>query len=178
MNLEDFKLIRLTQEYIIKSFDCGDEDLNDFLFNDAKNYQKELLAVTYILESDTDTVAFFSLLNDKITFEIEAKKNKSFWNRFNRNIPNQKRTTKGYPAIKIGRLAVNRAYKGKNIGTLIIDYLKELFIENNRTGCKFITLDAYKGSLKFYEKNDFKYLTNEDEMEETRLMFFNLSDMF
>lgn len=178
MNLEDFKLIRLSQDYAIKPFDCGDNDLNDFLFNDAKKYQKELLAVTYILESDTETVAFFSLLNDKITFEVEAKKNKSFWNRFNRNIPNSKRTSKGYPAMKIGRLAVSNTYKGKEIGTLIIDYLKGLFIDNNRTGCKFIALDAYKASLKFYEKNDFKYLTNEDEFEETRLMFFNLSDMF
>lgn len=58
MNLSDFRLIRLTQEYEIKPFDCGDSDLNDFLFNDSKNYQKELLAVTYIIESDLETVAF------------------------------------------------------------------------------------------------------------------------
>jgi hypothetical protein len=88
MNIQDFRLVRLTQEFVIKPFDCGDTDLNDFLFNDSKKYQEELLAVTYILESDTDTVAFFSLLNDKINFEIEARNNKSFWNRFNRNIPN------------------------------------------------------------------------------------------
>ena len=79
--------------------------------------------------------------------------------------------------MKIGRLAVNNTYKGKEIGTLILDFLKSLFVNNNRTGCKFIALDAYRGSLKFYEKNDFKYLTNEDEFEETRLMFFNLSDI-
>jgi GNAT superfamily N-acetyltransferase len=176
MNIQDFRLVRLTQEFVIKPFDCGDTDLNDFLFNDSKKYQEELLAVTYILESDTDTVAFFSLLNDKINFEIDARNNKSFWNRFNRNIPNQKRS-RSYPAMKIGRLAVNDSYKGQNIGRFVLDYLKELFIENNRTGCKFITVDGYRASLKFYEKNDFKYLTTEDEFEDTRLMFFNLSDM-
>jgi GNAT superfamily N-acetyltransferase len=79
--------------------------------------------------------------------------------------------------MKIGRLAVNDSYKGQNIGRFVLDYLKELFIENNRTGCKFITVDGYRASLKFYEKNDFKYLTTEDEFEDTRLMFFNLSDM-
>jgi predicted GNAT family N-acyltransferase len=130
------------------------------------------------LESDLETVAFFSLLNDKITFEIEANKNKSLWNRINRKVPNSKRSTKGYPAMKIGRLAVNINYKGNNIGTLILDYLKGLFIENNRTGCKFITLDAYKESLDFYSKNEFKFLTIEDELEETRLMYFNLSNLF
>jgi hypothetical protein len=178
MNLNNYQLIRLTDNYTIKPFDCGNTDLNEFLNNDAKNYQKELLTVTYILESDLETVAFFSLLNDKITFEIEANKNKSLWNRINRKVPNSKRSTKGYPAMKIVRLAVNINYKGNNIGTLILDYLKGLFIENNRTGCKFITLDAYKESLDFYSKNEFKFLTIEDELEETRLMYFNLSNLF
>lgn len=31
-------------------FDCGDEDLNDFILNEAKLYRKELLAVSYVLE--------------------------------------------------------------------------------------------------------------------------------
>ena len=79
--------------------------------------------------------------------------------------------------MKIGRLAVNNSYKGQNIGRFVLDYVKGLFIDNNRTGCKFITVDGYKASLKFYEKNDLKYLTSEDELDETRLMFFNLSDI-
>ncbi len=179
MNFSDFKLIRLSSDLEIKPFNCGDSDLNDFLYNDSKDYQKELLAVTYIIESDMETVAFFSLLNDKITFEIETKSDKTFWNKFNRkNIPNPKRTTKGYPAMKIGRLAVNNNFKSQNIGSLIIDYLKGLFIDNNRTGCKFITVDGYRASLKFYERNGFKFLTELDENEETRLMFFNLTDLF
>jgi hypothetical protein len=43
---------------------------------------------------------------------------------------------KSSPAMKIGRLGVSEKYKGAGIGTMIIDYLKELFISNNRTGCK------------------------------------------
>ncbi len=30
------ELIQLTQDYDLKPFDCGDADLNGFLFNDAK----------------------------------------------------------------------------------------------------------------------------------------------
>jgi hypothetical protein len=33
----------------IKSFDCGDADLNDFLFSDAKNYLRSMMALTYLL---------------------------------------------------------------------------------------------------------------------------------
>jgi hypothetical protein len=55
--------------------------------------------------------------------------------------------------------------------------LKDLFVTNNRTGCRFITVDAYKDSLKFYEKNGFKYLTTTDINADTRLMFFDLKQL-
>jgi GNAT superfamily N-acetyltransferase len=77
--------------------------------------------------------------------------------------------------MKIGRLAICKEYKGNKIGTAILDYIKAWFVDNNRTGCKFITVDAYNQSLKFYEKNEFKYLTEEDKNKDTRLMYFDLS---
>ena len=76
--------------------------------------------------------------------------------------------------MKIGRLAVSADYQKNHFGTAILDYLKEWFVDNNRTGCKFITVDAYRQSLKFYENNGFKYFTNEDINEDTRTMYFDL----
>lgn len=76
--------------------------------------------------------------------------------------------------MKIGRLAVNVDFQGQGLGKIILDYLKQLFIENNRTGCKFITVDAYSQSLHFYEKNGFEYLTAKDAGDDTRLMYFDL----
>jgi len=172
--LEGLKLIRLESDHPIKPFDCGDPDLNDFFINDSKNYQKELLTVTYVIESGTETVAFFSLLNDKISYE--EKFSKADWRRFQKIMPHPKRH-RSFPAMKVGRLGVTETYKGKKIGTVILDYLKQLFIENNRTGCRFITVDAYRQSLKFYENNEFKYLSIEDEQQDTRLMYFDLSKL-
>ena len=165
-------LIKLTSETIIKPFDCEDDDLNDFFINDSKKYLKELLAVTYILENDIDSVAFFSLLNDKIT--IENADSKRSWRRvFHSNMPVGKKYN-SYPAVKLGRLGVSKKYKGQGIGTEILDYIKELFITNNRTGCRYITVDAYRNSLSFYEKNNFKYMTILDQNSDTRLMYFDL----
>ena len=78
------------------------------------------------------------------------------------------------PAIKIGRLAVNNGFQDQKIGNFIIDYLKGWFIDNNKTGCKFITVDAYRKSLGFYEKCGFVYLTSKDKNSDTRLMYFDL----
>ena len=64
--MSDYTLKRLEPDSVRKHFDCGDEDLNDFFLNDSKSYSRQLLAVTYALESKDETVAFFSVLNDSI----------------------------------------------------------------------------------------------------------------
>lgn len=55
-----------------------------------------------------------------------------------------------------------------------MDSIKGGQIENVLSGCRYITVDAYKQSLKYYEKNGFKYITINDENEDTRLMYFDL----
>jgi GNAT superfamily N-acetyltransferase len=140
--------------------------------SDAKNYQDELLAVTYLLLDADNIVAFFSLLNDRISISDVDSNRK--WAKYFRDIMPQGKRFKSYPAMKIGRLAVSENYKGLGIGTMIIDYLKQLFISNNRTGCKYITVDAYRQSLSFYEKNGFNYLIESDKANLTRLMYFDL----
>jgi hypothetical protein len=62
MAVEDFKLVRLSKDHTILPFDCDDKDLNEFLLEDAKSYQSQLLAVTYLLESENNTVAFLVYL--------------------------------------------------------------------------------------------------------------------
>lgn len=167
---EGSTLIRLTSDYQFKPFDCGDTDLNDFFLNDSKSYLQKLLAVTYVLETETEVIAFFSVLNDKITVADVDSGNQ--WKKLFR-IPTGK-IFRSYPAMKIGRLGVSNSFKGFGIGTIILDYIKELFITNNRTGCRYITVDAYRASLTFYEKNGFQYLTDKDKNSDTRLMYFDL----
>lgn len=172
MSISELKLIRLEQNTEIKSFNSTDVDLNDFLFSDAKNYYSQLMAVTYLLEDKDKTVAYYSLLNDKITFEENQK---GVRNRINRNIPYSKHMNY-YPAMKIGRLAVSEEYSGRNIGSEILTFLKYLFTNNNRTGCRFIIVDAYNNerAIKFYQRNRFDFLTMEDEDKDTRLMYYDL----
>jgi GNAT superfamily N-acetyltransferase len=156
----------------IKSFDCGDADLNDFLFSDAKNYLRSMMALTYLLEDNdaNKTIAYYSLLNDKIVFRPDEKK---FWNKLNRKIANSKRR-KDYPAVKIGRLAVSREYSGNHIGEAIILQIKHMFSTMRRSACRFITVDAYIAAIPFYEKCGFTFLTDKDKNLKTRAMYFDL----
>ena len=156
----------------IKSFDCGDADLNDFLFSDAINYYKSMMALTYLLEDAQNdrTVAYYSLLNDKIVFDPGEKK---LWNRLNRRIANSKRR-KEYPAVKIGRLAVSKEYAGMQIGKMILLQIKHVFSTMRRSACRFLTVDAYAAAVPFYEKCGFMFLSEKDRNSPTRAMYFDL----
>ena len=61
------KVVKLSQDYSFKTFDCGNSDLNDFLYNDSKEYMQKRLAVTYVIEQGEDIAGYFSVLNDKLT---------------------------------------------------------------------------------------------------------------
>ena len=172
MNLSSFDFLPLGEDTEILPFDCSDTDLNNFLFDDAKNYLGDLMAVTYLFvdRQAQKTVAYFSLLNDKVAYDPEER---SLWNRINRRISNNKRR-KTYPSVKIGRLAVSKDYDNKGIGRAILDFIKHAFTNGNRTGCRFITVDAYAKATGFYIKNNFDFFTEKDRKDATRLMFFDL----
>lgn len=171
--LEELTLSLLAKDTLITEFKSSDDDLNEFLMLEAKDYQEQLLTVTYLLQNpkSNEVVAYFSLLNDTIKFEEEDRKIR---NRINRKIPYEKQRTH-YPAVKIGRLAVSENYAHQGIGEQILDYVKSLYAFSSRSGCRFITVDAYAAAVPFYlERGSFKIFTETDENEDTRLLYFDL----
>lgn len=172
MQLADFEFVQLTQDTLLLPFVSEDEDLNNFLTEDAKNYSRDLMAVTYLFvdKQKQQIMAYFSLLNDKVAYDPREK---SLWNRINRLIPNNKRR-RNYPSAKIGRLAVSQNYAHMGLGSQIIDYIKYFMVTNPKLGCRFLTVDAYAKVVDFYRKNEFDFFTLTDTFDSTRLMYFDL----
>ncbi|MDR2813708.1 MAG: GNAT family N-acetyltransferase [Prevotellaceae bacterium] len=165
----------------IQSFDCGDPDLNDFLADDAKDYYAQLMGVTYLVEcKEKELAAYYCLFTDKIVFDFSDKGDykRKWWQVFNKkNKIHFKKRRKSYPAVKIGRLAVASNFERNGIGRFILDAVKFMLVESRNIGCRFLTVDAYKNALGFYQKNGFDFLSTEDENEDTRLMYFDLKNV-
>ena len=89
---------------------------------------------------------------------------------------NEKRL-KSYPAAKICRLGVDLSVKGQSIGSFLLNFIKSYFIIENKTGCRFLTVDAYAAAVPFYVKNGFVPLNDEDVDSATRLLYFDLNDI-
>ena len=178
-SLEGLPFFQLKENYPIKSFDCGDDDLNDFLFNKALLYQKELLATTFIVENEERTLGYYSVLNDSLQLKEEDFPSKSKYKKFlSYLIPHPKRHLKSVPAVKIGRLAIDKTYKGKGLGMVFIRNIILDCVELNRKiACRLITVDAYKDALPFYQRLGFEFLTEKDEQEDIRQMFFDLTNL-
>ena len=154
--------------------------MNDFILNESGLYRKALLAVTYVFEAIDDVehehiAAYFSLANDRVSMTDFS--NKTEFNRFRKHrFVNEKRI-KSYPAAKICRLAVSQELKGQHIGEFLADSIKKFFLADNKTGCRFLTVDAYAAAIPFYLKQKFVPLTVEDEGADTRLLYFDLNDI-
>ena len=178
---------------ICQPFDCDNEDLNEFFYKDVLNYTSELLGKSYCFTLDDDEsqiVAAFTISNDSIkTYTLPNARKK----KINADIPRQKQM-KSYPAVLIGRLGVNKAFRRingeeKSVGDQLMDFIKSWFIDkSNKTGCRFIVVDSYNdiSPLKYYKRNGFVELFSTEDQEKeytnlsedknlaTRLLYFDL----
>lgn len=170
---QNFIFRRLDADHERPAFDCGDNDLNEFFHSDSIKGSKELISVTYSVERNNEMVAFFCVSNDSIRSEDTSK---SRFKKIRAPIDASKRYS-SMPAVKIGRLAAASTVRRNGIGTKILDLIKAWFTTGNKTGCRFIIVDARNEDkvLNFYKKNGFQLLnTNPNKSDKTVLMFFDL----
>jgi GNAT superfamily N-acetyltransferase len=180
VDLTSLATVKLEQKVPIESFDCGDADLNSFLYDDARNYYDAFMGVTYLIVYQKRLAGYYCVFMDKIVFDFSGKDDpkRKWWQVFNKkNKIHFNKQRKTYPALKIGRLAVDAGWKGYGIGSYILDAVETKIQDTRDFGCRFFTVDAYRDAFGFYLKNGFEFLSSEDEWDNTRLMYYDLKRM-
>lgn len=165
-------------------FDCGNSELNNFFYSDAKDFANQLLGKTYVFTLDAnpkEVVCAFTVANSSIEIKNIPK---ATGRRIKTKMPRPKHMGQ-YPAVLVGRIGVNKSFKGQGIGTQLMNFIKGWFIDpNNKTGCRFIVVDAYDNeeAVNYYQKNGFNFFYKTKEEEEkaegrkinTRYMYYDL----
>jgi hypothetical protein len=172
---EHWKLSRVlnTEDFAcLNSFSCGEDKNDEFIRDNALSHKEQLIAETYVLKSKEDnndnSVAFISFCNDAIPLtHLQETSQEAITSR--KRYPNM-------PAVKIARLGVSCALQRKNLGTYIINMAKVFFTTDNRTGCRFLTVDALNNPnvIKFYTQNDFQVLKKQKNNKKTVIMYLDL----
>jgi predicted GNAT family N-acyltransferase len=146
-NLIDIEPSELTYEILNDShdlsvFDCSVKDemgLNEFIHQEALQFQRENMGITYLFFYKKTVVGFATLAMSQI--EIKETKIKLPFNT----------TIKDYPALMIGRLATDNNYRGRHVGENIclwcISKVKQLSAE---IGCKLIVILTNEEKYAFY----------------------------
>lgn len=157
----------------VAGFDCGDADLNEWFAQDVVSATAALLVKSFELKLPNDSeggspVGLISLANDCIRL-------RQLDELLDVPVPDGKRF-ESWPAVKIARLGVARDFQRQGFGMEIIRLVSQLLTTDNRTGCRFMTLEAYNksGVTLFYEAAGFEFMTSGDIGHTTRHMCLDL----
>lgn len=167
MKIEDIKenyyFETLNENHDLSEFDCGDEELNNFLKKDALIQQKAMLNVTKLIIFEDQIIGFVSLLTDSIL--IKKINDENIKTEIKEKLKIDKES-KSISAVKIGRLGIDKKYAKKGLGSHILrNILTNLKnISENTIGFRFIIVEGYAKAYYFYViKNGFEYLKKDDE---------------
>jgi GNAT superfamily N-acetyltransferase len=155
VSLADLEIVPYDpSQHDVSTFDCDDDDLNDFLKNDAAKYQTEHLSQTRLVFRQGQLIAYITLLADCIILQSSEKKKTL------KEARSHHQSIYTFPAVKIGRIGVRKGLQRSGIGTQLLIYTIGLVVRMNRElniACRFITLDAYPKSVSWYEQKHFKF---------------------
>ena len=139
---------KLSRDFARDDFDCGIESLNDFLKRYALQNLKKNISVTMVAASEENRkkiLGYYSVSMAQVNFE---------------NLPAD--LAKGIPrypvpAMRIGRLAVDRAAQGAGLGGELLRHALYRALELSReVGTCIVLVDAIDENAKrFYEKYGF-----------------------
>lgn len=146
LNPELLVIEQLSSSNIPKEFDCTDNDLNEFITEDAFKHQEEHVAVTDLVYYDGELAGFFSLAADCISLDLTEKE----------DLPDEIQYSE-YPALKICRFAICHHLQDNGLGRMVFDAILGFAIEELQPfiGIRYISVDAYRDSEEFYAKLGF-----------------------
>lgn len=162
--LDSLTVERLPPGFDPAGFDCGEKDLTDYLTDGtAAADEATAFSCCYVVRTDAgDLVGYFAILADSIRLSGKER-------------PVGVRYSTA-PAVKVGRMGVDRAFRGRGVGVWILDYVvgfARTLADN--LGVRYVTLDALaKDSLvRWYESYGFVRNKGESDRRDAVLKFFH-----
>ena len=122
--------VPLSQDHATADFDCGDEDLNEWLRRRAPRNQQEGSSRTWVVTDGDRVVAFYAS-------SAAALARSDATRRASRNQPDP------LPAMLLGRLGVDRRHQGRGLAASLLKHFLLKAIEVSAlTGVRLVLVHA------------------------------------
>jgi GNAT superfamily N-acetyltransferase len=156
----------------VKSFDCGNDELNEFLRTDeVKEFEREHLGKTTLVYCSGELAAYYMIYAGSLE-RAYIQKHGSL----------SKATTmhvKSIPAIIVGRLAVDRKWQRKGVGKAILERIMMYAVDSScHLGIRLILVQAKLDAIPFYEKVGFVAVPAELKEEAKRIRMKGTRTLF
>ena len=161
---------------LLETFNCTRNiDLQNFLYNKAVTFEKNLRSRTYLYIDNTSqevaayfTITISTLHTDGISPEVIEL------------LDGYKDDIASIPCFLIGQLGKSDKFEPRKIGEFILDDAIEIIDQSQNTlGGRFILLDAINKQqvIKFYETNAFFPIENDPGSESIKMIkpYFEIS---
>lgn len=137
----------ISRQHERKQFDCGDDEVNRFLREQAlQDHEKDMSRTMVLIDDEADQtliIGFHTLAMRHVRQE---------------DIPKDKpKIKRSIPVVLLGQLGVDRAFQGLGRGDLLLmDAQARVDEISRRTGIRAMMLDARNERLaEWYEQHDF-----------------------
>lgn len=136
------RLALLTAEHNASTFDCGNDQLTNWLIRHALAGQRADLARTYLALEGEQVVGYVSLTTGSVRRD-EAPK------RYARGMP-----AHPIPTILVARLAVDHRHQGRQLGSrLLAEALRLAVVASDAAAARLVVVDAIdERAAAFYRK--------------------------
>lgn len=139
----------LTGSHNRKEFDCGKPALNEWLLKTARQHQEKDISQTFVAvdaSTPTKVLGFYALSAcEVVTAELPEEV--------------AARLPRKMPAVKLGRLAVDKAARGRGLGEfLLMDAINRTCNVREHIGAFALFVDANDEAAAFYSKYGFTAL--------------------
>lgn len=157
---------RFTGTENVPTFECesGEEEFVHFLEEDALEFQKEKMCNVFIFSDGEKIVGYCAISNDVVKSPRLIE---------NTLIPKKF----GIPSCKIGRLFVDKRYRGEGYGAEIVDWcINKALEDSNVYSCRLVIVDAAKEKVRWYQARGFELIPEQkSQKKENYKMFFDLA---
>lgn len=141
------RVLPLNNQHDRKGFDCGDEALNRWFRQVARQHQEKRISSTFVVVAEaasTEVMGFYAIsLAELINADLPE--------------PYRKRLPEKIPVFRLGRLATARNHQGKRIGEfMLFDAIDRVMRVAQDVGGVGLVVDAKPSAVTFYQQYGFE----------------------
>ena len=141
----------LNSQHDRKGFDCGNDDLNRWFYQVARQHKDRGVSSTFVAVSDNtsaEVLGFYAITVAEL---------------MNVDLPEQyrKRLPERVPVFRLGRLAVSVRHKGQRVGeSLLFDAIDRITRISQEVGGAGIVVNAKPSAIDFYKQYGFEQMAD------------------